>query len=71
MDEHRDDLVVLKEFDNLMMAEIAKSILESADIYCTLYDECMSAFYSSVAFPMRLMVRVKDVEAANQLLENR
>jgi hypothetical protein len=71
MDEHRDDLVVLKEFDNLMMAEIAKSMLESAGIFCTLYDECMSALYQPMAIPVRLMVRAEDVEAAELILENR
>jgi hypothetical protein len=71
MDERRDDLVVLKEFDNLMMAEIAKSILDSANIYCTLYDEFMSAFYTPTAIPVRLMVRAEDVETADSILENR
>ncbi len=71
MDEHRDDLVVLKEFDNLMMAEIAKSILDSAGIYCTLYDECMSALYPPTAIPVRLMVRKEDFDDAGNILENR
>lgn len=71
MDEYRDDLVVLKEFDNLMMAEIAKSILDSAGIYCTLYDECMSALYPPTAIPVRLMVGVSDAEEAEQVLNNR
>ena len=71
MDERRDDLVVLKEFDNLMMAEIAKSILDSAGIYCTLYDECMSALYPATAIPVRLMVRAEDADDAEKVLENR
>ena len=71
MDEHRDELVVLKEFDNLMMAEIAKSILDSAGIYCTLYDECMSALYPPTAIPVRLMVNAEDAEEAEQVLNNR
>ena len=71
MNSANDSLVVLKEFDNLMMAEIAKSMLESADIYCTLYDECMSALYQPMAIPVRLMVRAEDVEAAESILENR
>ncbi len=71
MDSANDSLVVLKEFDNLMMAEIAKSMLESAGIYCTLYDECMSALYQPMAIPVRLMVRAEDVEAADSILENR
>lgn len=71
MNSANDSLVVLKEFDNLMMAEIAKSMLESASIYCTLYDECMSALYQPMAIPVRLMVRAEDVEAADSILENR
>jgi hypothetical protein len=71
MDSANDSLVVLKEFDNLMMAEIAKSILDSANIYCTLYDEFMSAFYTPTAIPVRLMVRAEDVETADSILENR
>ena len=54
-----------------MMAEIAKSMLDSAGIYCTLYDECMSAVYQPMAIPVRLMVRAEDVEAAEMILENR
>lgn len=71
MDSANDSLVVLKEFDNLMMAEIAKSMLESAGIFCTLYDECMSALYQPMAIPVRLMVRAEDFDAAESILENR
>lgn len=71
MEDKSEALVVLKEFDNLMMAEIAKSILESAGIYCTLYDECMSALYPPTAIPVRLMVRQEDFDDAEHILENR
>ena len=71
MEDKSEALVVLKEFDNLMMAEIAKSILDSAGIYCTLYDECMSALYPPTAIPVRLMVRQEDFADAEHVLENR
>jgi hypothetical protein len=68
MDATTSTLVVIEVYDNPMRAEIAKSILESAGIFCTLNDEYMSTIYSVGAFPMRLMVRSEDVENALQLL---
>jgi hypothetical protein len=68
MDATTSTLVVIEVYDNPMRAEIAKSILESAGIFCTLNDEYMSTIYSVGAFPMRLMVRSDDVENALQLL---
>jgi hypothetical protein len=63
-----DVLVALQEFDNQVQAEIAKSILDSAGIFCVLHGEYMSSIYTPVAFPTRLMVRPEDVETANVLL---
>ena len=68
MDATTSTLVVIEVYDNPMRAEIAKSILESAGIFCTLNDEYMSTIYSVGAFPMRLMVRSEDAENALQLL---
>ena len=68
MDATTSTLVVIEVYDNPMRAEIAKSILESAGIFCTLNDEYMSTIYSVGAFPMRLMVCSEDVENALQLL---
>ncbi|MBO5801715.1 MAG: DUF2007 domain-containing protein [Alistipes sp.] len=70
MDATTSTLVVIEVYDNLMRAEIAKSILDSAGIFCVLNDEYISAIYSVVAFPIRLMVRSEDVEDAQQLLKN-
>lgn len=63
-----DLLVVLQAYDNQVQAEIAKSILDSAGIFCVLHGEYMSSIYTPVAFPTRLMVRPEDVETANVLL---
>jgi hypothetical protein len=64
-----DLLVVLQAYDNQVQAEIAKSILDSAGIFCVLHGEYMSAIYTPFAFPTRLMVRPEDLEAANVLLK--
>lgn len=70
MDATTSTLVVIEVYDNPMRAEIAKSILESAGIFCVLNDEYMSTIYSVGAFPMRLMVRGEDAENAMLLLRN-
>lgn len=70
MDTMTSTLVVIEVYDNPMQAEIAKSILDSAGIFCVLNDEYMSVIYSVGAFPMRLMVRSEDAEGAIQLLRN-
>ena len=71
MDNNSTKLVVLQDFDNVMQAEIAKSILDSAGIFCTLHGEYMSAIYTPVAFPTRLMVREEDLAEAEAVLANR
>jgi hypothetical protein len=69
MDATTSTLVVIEVYDNPMRAEIAKSILDSAGIFCVLNDEYMSTIYSVGAFPMRLMVRSEDADSAIQLLQ--
>ena len=68
MDNNKTKLVVLKDYDNVVLAEIAKSILDSAGIFCTLHGEYMSAIYTPVAFPTRLMVREEDLADAEAVL---
>ncbi len=69
MDSTSNSLVVLQVYDNTAMAEIAKSVLDDAGIYCDLHGEYMSAIYSAVAFPVRLMVMAEDVDEARKLLD--
>ena len=69
MDSTSNSLVVLQVYDNTAMAEIAKSLLDDAGIYCDLHGEYMSAIYSAVAFPVRLMVMAEDVDEARKLLD--
>jgi lysophospholipase L1-like esterase len=49
---------------------IAKAMLDSANIFCVLHGEYMSAIYTPIAFPIRLMVRSEDFEEAKTLLSN-
>ncbi len=63
-----DNLVVLRSYDNQMQAEIAKSILDSAGIFCTLRNEMMSMIYPTGIVPVQLMVGRDDMERAAQLL---
>lgn len=66
-----DTLVVLETYDNSTQAEIAKSILSSAGIFCALHGEYMSTIYTIGAFPVRLMVRAEDYDEAQSLLFDR
>lgn len=66
-----DNLVVLKAYDNNTQAEIAKSILESAGIFCALHGEYVSAIYTTAIFPVRLMVKESDLDNAMAVLEER
>ena len=71
MDNTSTELVVVQSFDNVMQAEIAKSILDSAGIFCTLEGEYMVTIYTPIAFPTRLMVREEDLAEAEAVLANR
>ena len=71
MDNTEAKLVMVQSFDNVMLAEIAKSILDSAGIFCTLEGEYMASIYTPVAFPTRLMVREEDLAEAEAILANR
>lgn len=66
-----ESLVLVQAFDNPMMAEISKSILDCAGIFCVLHGEYLSSVYSIGAFPTRLMVRPEDYDEARRLLGER
>lgn len=68
MESNNSTLVVLRLYDNPVQAEIAKSILDSAGIFCALHGEYMSSIYTPIAFPARLMVRSEDFDEAQKLL---
>lgn len=71
MNAANETLVVLCEYDNTTQAEIAKSILDSAGIFCVLHGEYMAAIYTPFAFPVRMMVKVEDYEDAIAVLDRR
>lgn len=71
MNATNETLVVLKTFDNTTQAEIAKSILDSAGIFCVLHGEHMAAIYTTSLFAVRLMVKAEDVDDALVVIEGR
>lgn len=63
-----DTLVVIRAYNSITEAEIAKSILDSARIYSTIRNEYMSAIYPTGVMPAQLVVREEDLEQAERLL---
>ena len=66
-----ESLVTIQANNTSNEAEIAKSILDSAGIFCTLSGEYMSTIYANGIFPTKLLVRSEDVDEARRLLEVR
>lgn len=64
-------LVVLAEYNTLIEAEIAKSILDSADIKSTIRNEFMSTLYPIGTMPAQLVVCEEDVLRARALIGSR
>ena len=63
--------IVLAEYNTLMQAEIAKSMLDSAGIESTIRNEYMSTIYPIGTMPAQLVVRKEDFERAQDLLRHR
>lgn len=63
--------IVLAEYNTLMEAEIAKSMLDSAGIESTIRNEYMSTIYPIGTMPAQLVVRKEDYERARDLLRHR
>ncbi len=66
-----ESLVLVQAFENPTLAEISKSILDCAGIYCVLHGEYTSSIYAIGAFPTRLMVRPEDLDEARKILGER
>ena len=62
--------IVLAEYNTLMEAEIAKSMLDSAGIESTIRNEYMSAIYPVGTMPAQIVVREEDAEWAAALLRS-
>jgi hypothetical protein len=70
MQDH-DEIVVLKHFDDAIVANIAKTKLDAYGIPCFLTEENMSNLYpvqNAFFFQVRLHVFKKDAEEASQVL---
>lgn len=63
-----ETLVVLREWNTVMEAEMAKSILDDAGIYSMIRNEYMSAIYPIGTMPAQLVVKEEDVKKAEALL---
>ncbi len=63
--------IVLAEYNTLMEAEIAKSMLDSAGIESTIRNEYMSTIYPIGTMPAQLVIRKEDFERAQDLLRHR
>lgn len=64
-------LVVIKSYNTLAEAEIARSILASGGIDSSLRNEYSSTLYPSGIIPVQLIVRSEDETAARELLNVR
>ncbi len=67
-----DRIVVFREFDNAIQANIIKTKLDAFDIPCFLTEENLSNLYPSLAIlsiGVRLHVFQKDLDQANTILE--
>lgn len=74
MQEKSDDIIVFKEFDNAIDANIAKTKLDAYDIPCFLTEENMAGLYpgqSFNAFRIRLHLFAADRARALDLLADR
>ncbi len=64
-------LVVIKSYNTLAEAEIARSILASGGIESSLRNEYTSMIYPTGIIPVQLIVRSEDETAAHDLLNVR
>lgn len=66
-----DTLVVIKSYNTLTEAEIAKSMLASGGIEASIRNEFMSTLYPTGVMPAQIVVRSEDEQAARELLDVR
>lgn len=64
-------LRLLTEYNTVMEAELAKSLLGSAGIYSEIENEYMSSMYPTGAIPCKLLVYEDEAEQAERLLNQR
>lgn len=67
----KDDIIVFRHYDTVIVANIAKTKLDAFDIPCFLTEENMSNLYPGqpfMAFKVRLHIFAKDEERAFEIL---
>lgn len=62
------NLTVVAEYNNEIEAEMAKSLLDSENIYAEIEDRYMSSIYPTGVIPSRLLVYEEDADRASALL---
>jgi hypothetical protein len=68
MTQQHDPPIVIREFGDLASAIVARSILDSAGIWCFLEGENIAAQGRNYG-PLKLFVREEDAVAADSLLQ--
>ena len=69
-----EDLITIRTFTNVADALLAKTVLDSAEIECFLFDENvirMDWFYSNLVGGVKLLVRAGDAAAATEVLNQK
>ncbi len=64
-----DTMVVLKEYDVLSKAEMAKMLLDNEGMWCMVNNEYMSTIYPTGIAPAQLITRQEDAERALDILK--
>ncbi len=64
-----DTMVVLKEYNTLTEAEMAKSILDSEGMWSMIHSEYMATILPTGGMPARLIVRDEDLDRANEMID--
>ncbi len=64
-----ENLVVVRAWNSVTQAEMARSILDDAGIFSMIGNEYMSTLYPTGVMPAQLLVREEDAERAGALLE--
>ena len=62
------NLTVVAEYNTEFEAEMAKSLLDSENIYAEIEDRYMSSIYPTGVIPSRLLVYEEDADRASALL---
>lgn len=63
-----DSFVVIREYDSVTQAEMAKSVLDGMGIYALIRNEYMATIYPIGAMAAQLAVRREDAERASEAI---